>query len=72
MSIVQVRKSDKSGAEIAEGTGARVRVEYYDGERTAVRADLTDEETDRLIKEYGLYEVEPRPGRRGEKRVRLA
>lgn len=71
MAVVQVRKSDKSGAEIPEGTGARVRLEWYDGKRTAHRADLTDAEATKLIKDFGFNEVEPRPERRGETRIRL-
>lgn len=65
MALVQVRQSDKSGAEIPASTGARVRIEFYDGERLARRADLTDDEAATLIEEYGLKEVEPRPERRG-------
>lgn len=71
MALTQVRKSDKSGAEIPEGTGARIRLEYYDGETLAHRADLTTAEAAELIEAYGLQEVEPRPYRAGERRVRL-
>lgn len=71
MAVVTVRKSDKSGSEIPEGSGARVRLEWYDGEKVALRADLTDAEAKSLIKTYGLNEVEPRPTRAGERRIRL-
>lgn len=62
--------SDKSGAQIAPDTGARVRVMFYD-DRDDMRADLTDAEVDELIRRYKLQKVQPRPERRGEKRVRL-
>ena len=71
MALMQVRKSDKSGEEIPENTGARIRIEYYDGKTVARRADLTDAEAAKLVKEFGLVEVETRPDRRGERRVRL-
>ncbi|MDE2101485.1 MAG: hypothetical protein KGL39_29840 [Patescibacteria group bacterium] len=63
--------SDKSGAQIGPNTGARVRVAFYAAERLDMRADLTDEEVEKLIREYKFKEVEARPTRRGEKRVRL-
>lgn len=71
MALVQVRRSDKSGVEIPEGTGARIRLEFYDGERIAHRADMTDAEAQELIEQFGLKEVEPRPSRAGERRLRL-
>ncbi|MGZ6662706.1 MAG: hypothetical protein ACXVHL_35885 [Solirubrobacteraceae bacterium] len=70
MALMQVRKSDKSGQEIQPDTGARLRLEYYDGS-VARRADLTDAEAAELVKRYGLKEVETRPQRRGERRIRL-
>ena len=70
MALVQIRKSDKSGQEIQPETGARIRLEYYDGS-VARRADLTSEEAAELVKRYGLKEVEARPDRRGERRIRL-
>lgn len=71
MALVQVRRSDKSGDELPAQAGARVRIEFYDGKRTARRADLTDAEADALIEEYGLKEVETRPERRGTNVPRL-
>lgn len=71
MALVQVRKSDASGAEIPEGTGVRVRLEWYAPDKVASRADLTDEEALELIERYGLAEVETRPERQGERRIRL-
>jgi hypothetical protein len=44
------------------GTGARVRIEFYDGKRVARRADLTDEEVQKLLP--FAHEVEVRPNRR--------
>lgn len=71
MALVTLRKSDASGTEIPEGTGARVRIEWYDADRVAYRADLTDEEADKLISNFGLTEVETRPERRGQRHIRL-
>lgn len=71
MALVQVRQSDKSGDEIPASTGARVRIEFYDGSRLARRADLTDEEADELVEAFGLKEVEPRPERRGTQVPRI-
>lgn len=69
MALEQVRKSDLSGDEIPAGTGARVRVMFYDGERVDRRADLTDAEVDKVLK--FAKEVQTRPNRRTERRVRL-
>lgn len=66
MTVVQVRKSDKSGEEIPEGAGARVRIQFYDEDKTDRRADLTDAEVEELFP-Y-TTPVEERPARRGEKR----
>ena len=60
---VQVRRSDKSGQEIPAGTGGRVRVMFND-DRVDLRADLTDAEITKLVKEYKLVEVVIRPTRR--------
>lgn len=62
MAIVQIRKSDYSGAEIPPGTGARIRVMWNDGAKTDLRADLTDEEVGELLP--FAHAVEPRPDRR--------
>lgn len=62
--------SDKSGQEIPRGTGARVRVMFYDTDKVDMRSDLTDAEVEKLIKDYGLKSVETRPQRAGEKRER--
>ncbi len=63
--------SDKSGDQIAPSSGARVRVMFYDEDRVDMRADLTDAEVDKLVKDYKLKPIEARPSRRGEKRIRL-
>lgn len=62
--------SDKSGKEIPRGTGARVRVMFYDTDRVDMRSDLTDAEVAQLVKDYGLKSVETRTTRAGEKRER--
>ena len=62
--------SDKSGKEIPRGTGARVRVMFYDTDKVDMRSDLTDAEVAQLVKDYGLKSVEQRPQRAGEKRER--
>jgi hypothetical protein len=56
------RISDMSGDVIPPRTGARVRIEFYDGERVARRADLTDAEVEKLLP--FAQEVETRPERR--------
>jgi hypothetical protein len=55
--------SDKSGEEIPRGTGARVRILFYDENKVDMRADLTDVEADRLIKDYKLKPVHTRAPR---------
>jgi hypothetical protein len=62
MALVQVRKSDKSGSEIPESTGARIRVIFNDGSKTDLRADLTDEEVKKILP--FAKPVEERPARR--------
>jgi hypothetical protein len=48
-----------------------VRVIFNDPDRVDLRADLTDEEVERLAKTFKAEEVEPRPERRGRRRMRL-
>lgn len=62
MALEQVRTSDKSGVTLPRDTGARVRIEFYDGRRLARRADLTDEEVEAIL--GFAREVEPRAERR--------
>lgn len=62
MALVNARQSDKSGTLMDAGTGARIRIEFYDGERVARRADLTDDEVEKLLP--FAKEVEVRPERR--------
>ena len=62
MAIVQLRRSDVSGVEIPDGTGARVRVMFNDPERDDMRADLTDEEVAELLP--FVKPVQTRPTRR--------
>lgn len=62
MALVQARRSDKSGEMIESNTGARIRIEFYDGKRQARRADLTDAEVEELL--GFAEEVESRPGHR--------
>ena len=63
MALETVRRSDVSGKEIKPGTGARVRVMYNDKKRNDMKADLTDEEVEKLLP--WLRPVDPRPSRRG-------
>lgn len=67
-SLTVTLTSDKSGETIPAGTGARVRILFNDAEKVDMRADLTDAEVERLISEYGLKNVEPRPERRRRSR----
>ena len=62
MTLVQARQSDKSGELIDPGSGARVRIEFYDGVTVARRADLTNEEVEQVL--GFAREVETRPERR--------
>lgn len=62
MALVQERQSDMSGRKIPPGTGARVRIEFYDPSRVARRCDLTDAEVQKLLP--FAQEVETRPERR--------
>lgn len=64
-------RSDKSGKEIPRGTGARVRILFNDENRVDMRADLTDEEVEKLVHDYKLKEVEPRAPRNRSKRMTL-
>jgi len=69
MPVKTVRVSSLSEKLIPDGTGARVRIIWADPDRTDMRADLTDEETAKLAKEFNLEEVQERPTHR--RRVRL-
>jgi hypothetical protein len=61
MALETVRVSDKSREPIPRGTGARVRVMFYDESKPDRRADLTDEEVAELLP--FTTEVEQRPRR---------
>lgn len=61
MALTHMRVSDKSGDPIPDGKGARVRVMYFDA-RPDRRADLTDEEVEKLLP--FAVEVQTRPDRR--------
>lgn len=69
MALETVRKSDASGAEIPAGTGARIRVIFYDDSRPDLRADLTDEEVKKLLP--WAQEVVTRPERRKARHVQV-
>lgn len=71
MPVKTVRISSLSGVVIPDGTGARIRIMFNDPERTDMRADLTDEEAAKLAKQYKAEDVEIRPERRAERRVRI-
>lgn len=62
MALVQVKKSDVSGTEIPENTGARVRVIFNDPTKVDLRADLTDKEVRDLLP--WAKKVQERPQRR--------
>jgi hypothetical protein len=64
MAVKTVRISSLSNVVIPDGTGARIRVMWSDPARTDLRADLTDEEALKLVKQYKAEEVEIRPERR--------
>lgn len=49
MALETVRVSDKSRQPIPSGTGARIRVMFYDDSKPDRRADLTDEEVEALL-----------------------
>lgn len=63
--------SDKSGQRIEPNTGGRVRIMFFDKDRVDMRADLTDAEIEKLLRDYKLKEVETRPQRAGETRRRM-
>jgi hypothetical protein len=71
MPVKTVRVSSLSGDEIPDGTGARVRIIFSDPARVDMRADLTDAEALKLAKQYKADEVEPRPERRGARRMQI-
>ena len=62
MALKPTRVSDKSGLTIPAGTGARIRIEFYDGRTVARRADLTEQEVEELL--GFAVEVETRPDRK--------
>jgi hypothetical protein len=63
MALETVRRSDASGKEIPQGTGARVRVMFNDKTKPDLRADLTDKEVKELLS--FAVPVAIRPTRRG-------
>jgi len=62
VALVQVRRSDASGDEIPRGTGARIKIIFNDPAKEDMRADLTDEEVQRILP--FAQPVEARPERR--------
>ncbi len=48
MATKMVRVSDKSGTEITEGHGAKVRITFMDARRPSRELDLTEEEAQEL------------------------
>ena len=62
MAVETVRRSDVSGDVIPDGTGARVRVIFADDQRVDLRADITDEEVEKLL--AWAKPVQQRPDRR--------
>lgn len=49
MAFVQIRKSDLSGEEIPQGTGARIRIIFNAEGKDDLRADLTDAEVAKIL-----------------------
>ena len=62
--------SDKSGISIPAGTGGRVRILFNDENKIDMRADLTDPEIEKLVRDYKLKPVQPRESAR-KKRLTL-
>lgn len=62
MALVTARQSDASGELIPEGTGARIRIIFYDDSKPDRRADLTDAEVDEIL--HFAQTVKERPARR--------
>lgn len=60
MATETIRRSDLSGNLIPEGTGARVRIMFFDKRKPDRRLDVTDDEAAQL----GGIVVETRPQRR--------
>jgi hypothetical protein len=48
MAVKTMRVSDQSGAEIAEGKGARVTIKFNDLRKGQRELDLTDDEAEKL------------------------
>lgn len=65
MALVTARKSDASGELIPDGTGARIRVIFYDDSKADRRADLTDAEVEKIL--TFAQEVKTRPERRARR-----
>lgn len=63
MAVQHIRTSDASGEQIPRNTGARIRVVFNDPHRTDMRADLTDEEVERLLPWAVPVERRPERGR---------
>lgn len=62
MAVETVRRSDASGALIPDGTGARIRIIFFDVTKDDLRADLTDDEVEDLLP--WAKPVKARPDRR--------
>lgn len=65
MALVTARQSDASGELIPAGTGARIRIIFYDESRPDRRADLTDAEVEEIL--HFAQEVKQRPERRARR-----
>lgn len=63
--------SSDSGVPLPENSGARIRIEFYDDKRPALRADLSDAEMEEFLTAHPFFEAAiPRPGRK-RKRAEL-
>jgi hypothetical protein len=65
MALETVRRSDVSGDLIVEGTGARVRIMFYDPHRADRRADLTDAEVEAILPFARAVQTRPERKRTG-------
>lgn len=62
MAIETVRRSDISGEIIEPGTGAQIRIQFFDRKKPDRRIDVTDAEAEAIAP--AEHEVATRPERR--------
>lgn len=64
MPVKRMLVSSLSGDPIPDGTGARVRIMFNGPDLVDMRADLTDAEVQKVVRQIKAEEIEPRPARR--------